>query len=122
MKKVTIIGDIMVEPPFMQQVEKDGCHDFGPSFAPLKTLLADSDYVIGNLETPLAGPESGYTHELVSFNSPDVLVEALQAIGVDAVSTANNHSLDRGYEGLARTCIPRQNEVQILGVQKPFGY
>ena len=24
MNKVTIIGDIMVEPPFMQQVEKDG--------------------------------------------------------------------------------------------------
>lgn len=103
MKKVTIIGDIMVEPPFMQQVEKDGQYDFKPSFAPLKTLFEDSDYVIGNLETPLAGEESGYTKELVSFNSPDVLVEALQEIGIHAVSTANNHSLDRGYEGLART-------------------
>lgn len=103
MKKVTIIGDIMVEPPFMQQVEKDGTYDFKPSFAPLKSVLAESDYVIGNLETPLAGEESGYTRELVSFNSPDVLVEALQEIGIDAVSTANNHSLDRGYEGLART-------------------
>ena len=103
MKKVTIIGDIMVEPPFMQQVEKDGQYDFKPSFAPLKSVLAESDYVIGNLETPLAGEASGYTRELVSFNSPDVLVEALQAIGIDAVSTANNHSLDRGYEGLART-------------------
>lgn len=103
MKKVTVIGDIMVEPPFMQQVERDGQYDFKPSFAPLKTILAESDYVIGNLETPLAGEESGYTRELVSFNSPDVLVEALQEIGVNAVSTANNHSLDRGYAGLART-------------------
>ena len=104
MKKVTIIGDIMVEPPFMQQVENNGEYDFKPSFAPLKSLFAESDYVIGNLETPLAGSESGYTHELVSFNSPDVLVDALVEIGIDAVSTANNHSLDRGYEGLARTC------------------
>ena len=103
MEKITIIGDIMVEPPFMQQVEINGDYDFKPSFAPLKTLFAESDYVIGNLETPLAGPESGYTRELVSFNSPDVLVEALQEIGINAVSTANNHSLDRGYEGLART-------------------
>lgn len=102
-KKVTILGDIMVEPPFMQQVEQNGQYDFKPSFAPLKTILKESDYVIGNLETPLAGPESGYTHELVSFNSPDVLVEALVDIGIDAVSTANNHSLDRGYEGLVRT-------------------
>ena len=103
MDKITIIGDIMVEPPFMQQVENNGEYDFKPSFAPLKTLLEDSNYVIGNLETPLAGPESGYTHELVSFNSPDVLLDALKEIGIDAVSTANNHSFDRGYEGLART-------------------
>lgn len=103
MKKITILGDIMVEPPFMQQVEKNGGYDFKPSFAPLKTALSASDYVIGNLETPLAGPESGYTRELVSFNSPDVLVEALVELGIDAVSTANNHSLDRGYEGLVRT-------------------
>lgn len=103
MKKITILGDIMVEPPFMQQVEKDGAYNFKPSFAPLKTILEESDYVIGNLETPLAGPESGYTRELVSFNSPDVLVDALVDIGINAVSTANNHSLDRGYEGLVRT-------------------
>ena len=103
MEKITIIGDIMVEPPFMKQVENNGEYNFKPSFAPLKTLFTESQYVIGNLETPLAGPESGYTHELVSFNSPDVLVEALLDIGINAVSTANNHSFDRGYEGLART-------------------
>lgn len=103
MKKISIIGDIMVEPPFMQQVAKDGNYDFVPSFLPLKSILEESDYVIGNLETPLAGEESGYTKELVSFNSPDTLLDALKAIGIDAVSTANNHSLDRAYEGLART-------------------
>ena len=103
MEKITIIGDIMVEPPFMQQVERGGQYDFKPSFAPLKSLFTESQYVIGNLETPLAGPESGYTHELVSFNSPDCLLDALKNIGINAVSTANNHSFDRGYEGLART-------------------
>lgn len=103
MDKITIIGDIMVEPPFMQQVEQGGNYNFKPSFAPLKSILEESDYVIGNLETPLAGEEGGYTKVLVSFNSPDCLVEALLDIGIDAVSTANNHSLDRGYEGLVRT-------------------
>ena len=28
MKKVTVIGDIMVEPPFMRQVERGGVYDF----------------------------------------------------------------------------------------------
>ena len=103
MQKITVIGDIMVEPPFMEQVSKDGKYDFIPSLMPLKALLEESDYVIGNLETPLAGEEAKYTYRIVSFNAPDSLVDALKAIGVDAVSTCNNHSLDRGYEGLART-------------------
>jgi len=104
MKKITVIGDIMVEPPFMEQAMRDGNCDFKPSFAPLKAILKDSDYVIGNLETPLAGEEAGYTSRIVSFNSPDCLLDALVDIGVDAVSTVNNHCLDRGYDGLVRTC------------------
>ena len=103
MKKISVIGDIMVEPPFMEQVSKDGKCDFWPSLAPLKVILEDSDYVIGNLETPLAGEAAGYTSRIVSFNSPDSLAEALVKLGVNAVSTVNNHCLDRGYEGLVRT-------------------
>lgn len=103
MKKITVIGDIMVEPPFMEQIGKNGNYDFYPSLAPLKTILEKSDYVIGNLETPLAGEEAGYTNRIVSFNAPDTLAEALKKLGVDAVSTTNNHCLDRGYEGLVRT-------------------
>jgi len=104
MKKITVIGDIMVEPPFMEQVSAQGTCDFKASFAPLKSLTEEADYVIGNLETPLAGEEAGYTERIVSFNSPDCLLDALKEIGVDALSTANNHCLDRGYEGLERTC------------------
>ena len=103
MKKISIIGDIMVEPPFMEQVSRNGKCDFWPSLEPLKVILEDSDYVIGNLETPLAGEEAGYTDRIVSFNAPDVLAEALVKLGVDAVSTVNNHCLDRGYAGLVRT-------------------
>lgn len=103
MNKVTIFGDIMVEPPFMQQVKKDGKYNFKPSFAPLSSLLKESSYVIGNLETPLAGEEAGYTDRIVSFNSPDCLLDALENLCFDAVTTANNHCVDRGYEGLVRT-------------------
>lgn len=103
MEKITVLGDFMVEPPFMQQVAKQGEYNFKPSFAPLKAILKESDYVIGNLETPLAGAERGYTERIVSFNSPDTLLDALVDIGVNAVSTANNHCVDRGLEGLMRT-------------------
>ena len=103
MKKITVIGDIMVEPPFMQQVKKGDTYDFYTPMQAIKSLFENSDYVIGNLETPLAGDELGYTSRIVSFNAPDSLAEALKQLGINAVSTANNHCYDRGYSGLART-------------------
>lgn len=103
MNKITVLGDIMVEPPFLAQVATENGYDFRPSFSPLKNILADSDYVIGNLETPLAGEAAGYTQRIVTFNAPDCLLDALKDAGINAVCTANNHCLDRGYEGLKRT-------------------
>lgn len=104
MKKITVIGDIMCEPPVFEQAKRaDGSYDFLPAFTHLKPLLSEADYVIGNLETPLAGEDLQYTYRLVSFNAPDSLGEMCKEIGVDFVSTANNHAMDRGNEGLANT-------------------
>ena len=103
MIKLTVLGDIMVEPPFLKQAEKDGKYDFYTPMKALESVLADSDYVIANLETPLAGEEAVYTNRIVSFNAPDSVAEAIKKLKIDVVSTANNHCLDRGFEGLERT-------------------
>lgn len=101
--KITILGDIMSEPSLLQQAKTETGYDYNFVFQPLKGLLSEADYVIGNLETPLAGEEAGYTNCLVSFNTPDALAEALKDAGLDMVTTANNHCLDRGFKGLKRT-------------------
>ena len=103
MKKITVIGDIMVEPPFLKQANKDGGYDFYTPMKALTHILDKSDYVIANLETPLAGENAKYTDRIVSFNAPDDVADAIKKLGVDVVSTANNHCLDRGFEGLERT-------------------
>lgn len=103
MKKITVIGDIMVEPPFLAQAKKGDEYDFYTPLRALEHVFDKSDYVIGNLETPLAGEEAGYTSRIVSFNAPDSVAEAVKKIGVNVVSTANNHCLDRGFAGLERT-------------------
>ena len=103
--KITVIGDVMVEPSVLKQAEReDGRYDFYPALAGLKTYFDEADYGIANLETVLAGEVAGYSQSLVSFNSPDTLADAIRAIGIDAVATANNHCMDRGAEGLLRTC------------------
>ncbi|HHW30642.1 MAG TPA: CapA family protein [Clostridiaceae bacterium] len=101
--KITILGDIMSEPSLLQQAKTETGYDYHFVFQPLKGLLSEADYVIGNLETPFAGEEAGYTNSLVSFNTPDALAEAMKDAGLDMVTTANNHCLDRGFEGLERT-------------------
>ncbi|MFI5496025.1 CapA family protein [Actinoplanes sp. NPDC051859] len=64
--------------------------------------LAAGDLTFVNLETPITrrgAPEP----KRYLFRARDAAVPALKAAGVDAVSLANNHSLDYGREGLADT-------------------
>ena len=102
--KITFLGDIMIEPPVLKAAKRHGgAYDFSGVFARTKALLSESDYVVGNLETPLAGEGATYTQTHLCFNAPDAYVDALLDAGVNLVSTTNNHTFDRGYEGMERT-------------------
>ena len=102
-QKITIFGDMMCEPRLLSQAKRENGYDYAPTFVHLKKLIQEADYTIGNLETPLAGEEAGYTSRIVSFNAPDAFAEAIREVGFDFVSTANNHALDRGTAGVKRT-------------------
>ena len=103
--KLTVLGDIMCEPSVLNTSrKKDGSYDFSGIFAKVKPMLAESDYVISNLEFPMAGEENGgYTNTYFVFNAPDSYAQATKDAGIDLISTINNHTLDRGPEGMLRT-------------------
>lgn len=103
--KLTVLGDIMCEPCVLKAAkQKDGSYDFSGLFTKVKPMLAESDYVISNLEFPLAGEENGgYTNTYFVFNAPDSFATATKEAGVDLISTINNHTLDRGPAGMLRT-------------------
>ena len=103
MIKITFTGDVMCEHTRLDQYCKNGVYDFSPIFLDVKPIFEKSDYVVANLETPLAGKALGYSQRRFSFNTPDEMAEALKQCGVDLVTTANNHVLDRGIAGLERT-------------------
>ncbi len=104
------VGDIMV-PSYIIDDAKTGAgeYDFSALFAPFAELFQSVDLMCGNLETPLAGAETGYTQKKDAksnaflFNAPDSVLDTLKAYGVDVLTTANNHCLDRGAAGLYRT-------------------
>lgn len=101
--KILFTGDILIYESQDKGCFKDGKRDYSPIFAQVKPLLDDADYVVGSLETTLAGAKAGYTNASYSFNTPDELLPALKWAGFDMLTTANNHCFDRGFEGHART-------------------
>lgn len=104
MKKITFLGDIMIEPPVLKAAKRPGGkYDFSDVFKFVKPMFDEADYVVGNLETPMAGKEAKYTLHHYAFNAPDEYADAVKEAGIDLVSTANNHTFDRGYDGLVRT-------------------
>ena len=101
---VAIAGDVLSNKGILLSLYRSGAdsYDYVPIFAPIAPYLRAADYTIVNLETRLAGPERGYS-SFPRFNAPDSVAGALKGAGVDMVANANNHALDMGWEGLART-------------------
>lgn len=62
--------------------------------------LEGADLVLGNLEVPLTGVEDPQRDDIVLRGDPE-LVADVAALGVDAVSVANNHCGDHGWTALA---------------------
>ena len=101
--KVTFVGDVMCQGPMLEPYRTASGWDFSGIFAGVKGLFAESDYVIANLETPLAPDDQDLTHARWEFCSPKAFAQAVKDAGIDFVFTANNHCLDRGPAGIART-------------------
>ena len=112
--KLTFVGDIMALLPqnkvsYNTETKR---YNYDPIFEKIAPILKSADYVIGNLETPIAGEELKYTFHPSVFNTPIEFAEAVKKAGVNFVSTANNHCLDRGIQGLFNT-IDNLNRVNL---------
>lgn len=116
--RISFLGDLMCTIPMTQKAERSTGYDFTPVFENAKESLASSDYVVGNLETPLAGADCLYTYHPTEFNSPDEFALAANKIGISMFTTANNHALDRGLYGLRRTInVLDQFGIEHVGTQ-----
>lgn len=103
--KITFMGDILCEAPFYRSAYYDAKYHFDQSFSGLKKKCAESDIVIANLETPIAG-NNKYVDDsftMYSMNAPVEFAEAIKNAGVGFVLTGNNHCCDRGIAGLHAT-------------------
>lgn len=107
--KIAAVGDILMWANQIRSARtSNGAYSFDYMFKKVEPLLRNADLTIGNLETTLSGRERYYqrVNSVIggpAFNCPDELAETLKRLGFDVLTTANNHCLDRGIDGLNRT-------------------
>jgi len=90
---IGMIGDILLHHPLYTY------DDYAYSFEEVKAPLEEIDFLLANQESMPSGdlyPYSGYP----AFNSPAHIIDGLKNVGVDMVSIANNHTLDRSEKGI----------------------
>ncbi len=102
--RIAAVGDVLTHLQIIDSARdyRTGGYDFAPIFAPIAPYLSAADYTIANLETRLAGAGEGFSGYPL-LNSPDELAAGLKSAGIDLLATANNHSLDQGWEGVLAT-------------------
>jgi len=101
---MSVIGDIMCHDSQYKDayVSAEDTYDFSYVFTDIQKYIQVADIAVGNLETTFAGKERGYSN-YPTFNTPEQLAYNLKTLGIDVLSTANNHSLDKGYKGIVST-------------------
>ena len=98
--KITATGDILMEDAILNWF---GNGDWKGYMDALVPVFQQDDLTIANQEVPIGGDSLGITGIDFSFNSPDVTADNVKAQGIDFVTLANNHTVDRGYQGIVNT-------------------
>lgn len=76
--------------------------DFLPQLQALRPHVAAADFAVCHSEVPFADWEGPFQNYPL-FAAPPHAATAISEVGWDLCTTASNHSLDQGWDGLVRT-------------------
>ncbi|MDP1629198.1 MAG: CapA family protein, partial [bacterium] len=99
-KTVLLVGDIMLGRYVETLMKKND--NFYP-FRKIDNFLKGTDIVFGNLEGPIVENPPKFPSDSLKFAFPPAVTEALSFVKFNLFSLANNHTLDAGTAGLAKT-------------------
>lgn len=100
---VSAMGDILPHDSVTADaLQPDGTYEYGHMWDAARPIWADSDLVYCNQEAPSGGVEMGLTY-FPAFNAPVEFAEGIADAGCNTIGLGNNHTFDRGQEGIDRT-------------------
>lgn len=99
--KILAMGDMIFHQPIVKNYRTGNTYDFTPIFANISEDIKGADLAIANFEGSVNSNRklSGFP----MFNFPKESIYSLKNAGFDILSTANNHALDTGLDGVAET-------------------
>ena len=105
--------------------------DFSSAFSYIDAYLQNTDYLVGDIETTMAGAGKGTDTSIYGygankdtniFNTPEVLAQNLADVGFNMIATANSHAMDSGSNGVVSTVgYLNQAGLTALGTVKTSG-
>ena len=112
--KILAMGDMIFHQPIVKNYRSNDSYDFTPIFNNISSDINEADLAIANFEGSVNSNRklSGFP----LFNFPKETIYSLKNVGFDLLSTANNHALDTGLDGIAETI----NHINESGM-KNFG-
>lgn len=111
---VLVMGDMIFHKPITNSVKTDEGYDYKDIFEEVSYEIEDADLAITNFEGSV-NPERALS-SFPLFNFPEETIRDLKAVGFDVISTANNHALDSGVDGLISTInTAKKNNLVNIG-------
>jgi hypothetical protein len=116
---ITAVGDLLLHSPLQRRAENKA-GGFRVLWKSIEPHFANADISYANLEGPVS--ESNELGTYPNFNYATHLVPDLLASGIDIVSTANNHALDKGSRGADDTVnLLELHRLNFTGTRKRSG-
>ena len=100
--RMRVAGDIMFCKDQLLYARDSG-YDFHNQFDLIADQLANADYTMANMEGTVGKYRTSSYSGYPQFNAPDVCLAPLKDYGIDFLTLANNHMLDRWSGGVTNT-------------------
>lgn len=109
-----MVGDALYhEGVYKDGYQSDGTYSFTKNLEQVKPIVEKYDLAYYNQESILGGTELGLS-TYPCFNSPQEVGDAFIDAGFNLVSTANNHTLDRGEKAILNSTAYWKSKENVL--------
>lgn len=107
--KISFTGDLILLRDAIERAQNGEIYDFKKMLEYASPYWKNADLSIGVFEGPMAGKDVGYSFSnyadsyQLSLNFPEEFAKDVQDAGINFVTIATNHLLDKGIDGYKKT-------------------